>query len=160
MLQPHYVTFEEFNAFKKMTEEKLRDTASRIDVLTEIMISNFDRVYEQSNKKFGEMTDIMMKGFDRLDNKIDVQIGELRAEMNSRFERNDQRLDSMDQRFDAMDQKFELIEHRFELMDQRFYALDEKFDRKFIENSEKIDNLTELMMDGFDMLRDKIEEYK
>ncbi len=29
-----------------------------------------------------------------------------------------------------------------------------------ISNDEKIENMAELMMDGFDMLRDKIEEYK
>jgi|GEM_PF-2746382 len=153
MVQQPYVSFEEFNAFKKMTEERFRETENKIDVLTEIMISNFDRAYEQSNRKFEELTDIMMQGFERADQK---NVG-LQAEMNYRFEVVDKKLESIDEKFEAVDRKFELMEEKFNL---RFDALDEKFERKFLENDEKLENLTDLMLDGFDMLRDKIEEYK
>ena len=99
MIQTRYVSFEEFNAFKKMTEQKLRETDNKIDALTEIMISSFDRAREQSDKKFEELTDIMMKGFER----SDMKFAELREEMNG---------------FDAFDEKFE----------RRFIETDEKLE--------------------------------
>src|SRR5438128_1066888 len=138
MVQNNYVSLGEFNAFKAMTQEKLKENENKIDILTELMISSFDRVYEQSDRKFRELTDIVMDGFERVDKKIDRKVDGLRKEMKEQF----------DLKFIDQEVKFNL----------RFEALDEKFERRFIEADEKMENLTELMMDGFDMLRDKIEE--
>jgi hypothetical protein len=71
MIQNNYVSLEEFNAFKAMTQEKLQKSENKIDILTELMISNFDRAYKQSDQKFRELTDIMMDGFDMLRDKIE-----------------------------------------------------------------------------------------
>lgn len=101
-IKDDFVRREEFENFKIMTLDRLKTTDEKLDYMTEIMIS----------------------GFERIDGKLEKIDGKF-AEIDARFERIETRLDSHDERFIIIE--------------------------------ERIDNLTEIVLDGFDRIYDKIE---
>ncbi|MDP3962844.1 MAG: hypothetical protein Q8Q03_03190 [bacterium] len=98
-----YISLEEFNVFKKMTENKISQIEQMSADLAEIMISGFDRMQKHSDERFDGLTEKMMEGFERADKK-----------------------------FAEVDQKFEdmtnLMMEGFERVDKKFIEIDEKLE--------------------------------
>ncbi len=84
----------------------------------------------QTDKKIDHLTEIMMESFDRV------------------YER----FDGIDKRFEGVDEKFVSINQRFEKVESRLDVID----KRLIQTDEKIENLTQIVIDGFDMLYDKM----
>ena len=76
-----------------------------------------------------------------------------------KFDEHDRRFDTIDKKFDEIDKKFLIVDQRFDAIDQKFTAIDQRFDaidKKFIAIDQKFNDLTHIMIEGFERLENMI----